>query len=351
MIEKVKRLLANIPRQQFLYYNKQQFINVIIGCYEQVRNVVDKINEFITKVNAGEYNGEDADIEGAEKAIEDCYEAIDNTNQAISNANDAAQNANNKAQLADNSAQNADGAASNANAVAQEYEDEVILNRQKADNAVTTANGAVATANSANSIANNANSTSQSALNTAEEAKTIAKGRATGYVFDDLEDMEEWLEDPDHVDLLVVGDNLYIRDTEVPDYWWDGEEAQPLETQKVDLSEYAKFTDWATSSTGGVVKVSVNNGIGLDNTNILYIQKADDSEIIAKSNNYKPLVPANLDKAVAVGISSNTITLTNSEQAAAKRWLGFSPITEAEYEALVDKTGINFVIPADYDNE
>lgn len=37
-----------------------------------------------------------------------------------------------------------------------------------------------------------------------------------------------------------IGTNLLIRDLGVPDYWWDGAQAQQLETQKVDLSEYVK---------------------------------------------------------------------------------------------------------------
>jgi hypothetical protein len=39
---------------------------------------------------------------------------------------------------------------------------------------------------------------------------------------------------------IAVGTNLYIRDIGVPDYWWDGAQAQELETQKVDLKDYAK---------------------------------------------------------------------------------------------------------------
>lgn len=34
-----------------------------------------------------------------------------------------------------------------------------------------------------------------------------------------------------------IGTNLYIRDIGVPDYWWDGEQAQVLETQKVDFGD------------------------------------------------------------------------------------------------------------------
>lgn len=76
--------------------------------------------------------------------------------------------------------------------------------------------------------------------NDIDTAMSIAKGRATGYVFDTKEDMDAWLENSENVSNLVLGDNLYIRATNVPDYWWDGSSAQMLETQKVDLTGYVK---------------------------------------------------------------------------------------------------------------
>lgn len=72
-----------------------------------------------------------------------------------------------------------------------------------------------------------------------KEGRLFAKGRATGYVFDTLADLELALEDVEFTSKLVLGDNLYIRATDVPDYWWDGNQKQELETQKVDLTEYA----------------------------------------------------------------------------------------------------------------
>jgi hypothetical protein len=72
----------------------------------------------------------------------------------------------------------------------------------------------------------------------------IAKGRATGYVFDTIDDLDVALTDSTFTEKLVLGDNLYIRATDVPDYWWDGTQKQPLETQKVDLSGYVKTIDY-----------------------------------------------------------------------------------------------------------
>lgn len=77
----------------------------------------------------------------------------------------------------------------------------------------------------------------------AETAEQIAMGKASGYVFNTEADLEAWLENPDNVAMLNLGDNLYIKDVEVPDYWWDGTQKQPLETQKVNLTEYIKTTE------------------------------------------------------------------------------------------------------------
>lgn len=69
-----------------------------------------------------------------------------------------------------------------------------------------------------------------------EHAETIARGRATGYVFDTLEDLEIWLEDETNVSNLILGDNFYIRALNTPDYWWDGSDKQQLEAEKPDLT-------------------------------------------------------------------------------------------------------------------
>lgn len=87
--------------------------------------------------------------------------------------------------------------------------------------------------------------TSGAVYDAIKKVSAIAKGRATGYVFDTKEDMDEWLGVEENKAALKLGDNLYIRDVGVPDYWWDEQTqtAQILETQKVELTEYAKKAD------------------------------------------------------------------------------------------------------------
>ncbi|MCM1104887.1 MAG: hypothetical protein NC409_12375 [Clostridium sp.] len=84
------------------------------------------------------------------------------------------------------------------------------------------------------------------------DAVIIAKGRCTGYVFDTYNDLTAWVADPKNTEILNLGDNLYIRATDVPDYWWDGNSIQQLETQKVDLSELAPLSHAAADGTYGL---------------------------------------------------------------------------------------------------
>jgi hypothetical protein len=57
---------------------------------------------------------------------------------------------------------------------------------------------------------------------------------------------------------IKIGTNFYIRDVGVPDYWWDGAQAQQLETQKVDLSNYQSKEEMK-SQTVGVKTLKIGN--------------------------------------------------------------------------------------------
>ena len=96
-----------------------------------------------------------------------------------------------------------------------------------------------------------------------------------------------------------------------------------LGTTAVDLTDYVKNTDYATADVGGVVKISGNYfGLAFNGSNQLYVNKATDAEVTAKTSHYKPIVPANLDLAVKTGVTTNTLELTDDEKASARTWLG-----------------------------
>lgn len=121
--------------------------------------------------------------------------------------------------------------------------------RSTADSAINTANTAKSTADSANNIAGSAKSTAETAIDAAETATAIAKGRNQAHVFNTTDAMKSWLSDANNKGIYNKGDNIYIVDVGVPD-WWVSEVLQDadietgyyykiaqLETQKVDLTE------------------------------------------------------------------------------------------------------------------
>ena len=88
-------------------------------------------------------------------------------------------------------------------------------------------------------------------VGTANTALSIAKGKNQAHVFDTEADMEAWLKDPENAGKCAVGDNLYIKELNVPD-WWVSEVLTSadletgfyygvarLETQKADMTNVA----------------------------------------------------------------------------------------------------------------
>lgn len=83
----------------------------------------------------------------------------------------------------------------------------------------------------------------------------------------------------------------------------------------------------STSQLGAVKMGGANNGIGLGSADQLYVVKASDAEITARGNNYKPIVPNNLNYAVtAVLTDGKAPALTDAQKAQAQSWLGIDTI-------------------------
>ena len=75
------------------------------------------------------------------------------------------------------------------------------------------------------------------------------EGKSRARVFATKSELDAWLLVPENVALLQIGDNFYIEETDTPDYWWNGTTIKELETEKVDLTEYAKKTELLTLGT------------------------------------------------------------------------------------------------------
>ena len=114
---------------------------------------------------------------------------------------------------------------------------------------------------------------------------------------------------------------------------------------QIDLSNYVQKTDYATSETGGVVKVSSGFGVGMLNsgviTNTLVINPANLTSIkransAQNADNFKPIVPVHQHESTFYGLakaagdstqsdSSNAVgTYTDEAKAAIQQMLGVS---------------------------
>lgn len=82
----------------------------------------------------------------------------------------------------------------------------------------------------------------------------VAESGAKSLVFDTKSDLDTWMEDTNNTNSLEVGQNIYIKETDTPDYWWDGTSLQPLETEKVNLEGYVTSEQLSSDLSGYVSK-------------------------------------------------------------------------------------------------
>lgn len=87
----------------------------------------------------------------------------------------------------------------------------------------------------AGDVTNGAGNSLNSLKSDIDNLQTIAEGGAIAKVFDTKEDLDTWLAIEGNPDTLSVGQNIYIKAADTPDYWWDGTGLQVLETDKVEI--------------------------------------------------------------------------------------------------------------------
>lgn len=123
-----------------------------------------------------------------------------------------------------------------------------------------------------------------------DDVRAIANGRKQGKIFATTDDMKTWLKNSANAGLLNIGDNLYIVEKDVPDWWISGVlttadsstgyfyTIEPLEGPKIDLSSY----DTAISKLKGDITQLTENKANKDHKHDdIYYTK---SEINTKMN-------------------------------------------------------------------
>jgi hypothetical protein len=135
-------------------------------------------------------------------------------------------------------------------------------------------------------------------------ADAIARGKSRALVFETEAALNAWLSVAQNRESLQVGDNFYIRQNDVPDYWWDGMAKQELETEKVDLSDFFtkeqsdnRFTHKAIH---GIATLEVASWVG--NNNMGYTCTVANAEIIDGCTYFVLPVPESSDIAGEAGL-------------------------------------------------
>lgn len=160
---------------------------------------------------------------------------------AAQEAQAAAEAAEQGAQDAQAEAEAAQGLAESAKSDAQGYANDAGLSADAADQAAILANNNILNGVSTHNASDAAHLDIRLDV---DAAKAIAQGRARSLVFDTYAQLAAWVagtyERADGLTTadLLVGDNLYIVDLGVPDYWWTGTGISELEAESPALVDY-----------------------------------------------------------------------------------------------------------------
>ena len=172
----------------------------------------------------------------------------------------------------------------------------------------------------------------------------------------------------------IVGQSIFIKTDGVPDVWvfavneesitytYSSDSAvqqalasatglrvgyytlAPLETEKVDLTNYVEFNDAPTATKAGVIKIADDSGVNL-NKGVIYTTPATEAQITAKEDEHTVITPANLETAVK-SIISKTSDLVNDSDFTSKDYVDSNVLDKIEeyinanQESLTGESGV-----------
>ncbi|KAA6348952.1 MAG: hypothetical protein EZS28_051953, partial [Streblomastix strix] len=94
-----------------------------------------------------------------------------------------------------------------------------------------------------------------------QEVRNIATGKSKTYVFDTQGELNDWMAVQENIANIVIGDNLYIVDKEITEYWWDGTDLKVLETELPDMSNVITTLGVTTGSGNAITDLSIDVNI------------------------------------------------------------------------------------------
>ncbi|KAA6402764.1 MAG: hypothetical protein EZS28_001709 [Streblomastix strix] len=91
-----------------------------------------------------------------------------------------------------------------------------------------------------------------------QEVRDIATRKSKAYVFSTQGELNDWMAVQDNVAKLVIGDNLYIVDKEVTDYWCDGTDLKVLKTELLDMNNVVTTLGVTTGGGNAITDISID---------------------------------------------------------------------------------------------
>ena len=139
---------------------------------------------------------------------------------------------------------------------------------------------------------------------THDDIRALANEKANSLVFDTKEQLDSWVagtytrSDGKTTADLKVGDNLYIVELGVPDYWWDGSVAVEMESKSVQKADQTYSPSSENAQSGKAVAEAVKTLIGTNIGNPA-------ADTIWGAKNYADAVAGNA-KYTLIGSDSDT---------------------------------------------
>lgn len=205
------------------------------------------------------------------------------------------------------------------------------INTAKSD-AITAAGTNADTKISTHNSSSTAHSDIREAVSTAQtkanSAYSLAQGRARAVVFDTVAAMTIALKAASSTEYRV-GDNIFIKATDTPDYWisavlttstgtYGYYEISPLETQKVDLSGYAKtadLTDGTITVKRATNATNATNDINGNAIDEYYTPLESFNPIAETANNSASAITKIVNGTTKVGKASSADSATSATKA------------------------------------
>lgn len=119
-------------------------------------------------------------------------------------------------------------------------------------------------------------------------------------------------------------------------YGWDDlkNKVSDLETAS---KNYVTYTDYATASKAGLIRANSSQGLFINATGDLSLVQAQSTDLVNKTNKFRPLTANNMDEALKVSMTTNTQEWSDDDKTSARNLIN---AVGAEEYATLSKAGV-----------